>query len=160
MNYWILFIIFIAFIVFGVFLNKRGRSDSEALPYKKKEYLMTKAEREFFDVLERVVTGRYYIVPQVKISNIAFVSSGKNRQAYLNKIDRKTIDFVLFDKQFSPIIAIELDDSSHDNEDRKIRDGFVDKIMETIGLKIVHVKTASTYNLEELNDLIFKNYGK
>lgn len=125
--------------------------------YAKRKYLMTKAELEFFRVLESVVKNQYYIIPQVSISKIAMtVARGKDYYMYSNKIDRKTVDFVLFDKQyFSPIMVIELDDISHDNERRKTRDNFVDNVMENIGLKTVHVRTAYKYNVEELSNLVF-----
>ena len=58
------------------------------------------------------------------------------------EIDRKSVDFVLFDKEyFSPFMIIELDDSSHEREDRKIRDGFVDSICQKAEIPIKHIKT-------------------
>jgi len=153
------FLLIIIIVGLGLYVKSK-RISRQDLPYKKREFLMTRAEKEFFGVLEQVVNNHYYIAPQVKISNLAFVSEGKNRQMYLNKIDRKTIDFVLFDKQFSPVLAIELDDGSHNNESRKNRDDFVDEVMRTIGLKIIHIKTASSYNLKEINNLISKQYGQ
>lgn len=128
-----------------------------ALAYRKKEHLMTKAELEFFHVLELVIKNQYYIVPQLPISKIVLtVARGKDYYTYSNKIDRKTVDFVLFDKRsFSPVMVIELDDNSHNNENRKTRDTFVDNIMKNIDLKIIHIKTAYTYNPEELSNIIF-----
>jgi len=153
---WFLIIITIVFLLryLEYLITKR----KNALAYRKKEHLMTKAEIEFFRVLEPIVKNQYYIVPQLPVSKIALtVARGKDYYTYSNKIDRKTVDFVLFDKQsFSPIMVIELDDSSHDNENRRIRDNFVDNVMKSIGLKIVHIKTAYTYNTEELSRLVFE----
>lgn len=119
------------------------------LPYVKKPYLMTNAEREFFFVLERTVAGRYYIVPQVELSKIIKPEKGTWEYQYKNKINLKSLDFVLFDKQyFTPQVVIELDDSSHKLPARVSRDSFVDAIMAKVGIKIVHIKTADTYNLE------------
>lgn len=156
----ILIIFFAIFILKQIFETMENKAIN--LPYRKKECLMTKAEKEFFSALDEIIKNRYYIIPQVKISNLASVNL-KNRSdyyKYFNKIDRKTIDFVLFDKQFSPAIAIELDDNSHNNENRRYRDDFVDKVMDIIGLRIVHIKTAYSYNLEELSNLIFKQETK
>jgi len=153
-SFFYLFLIVIFGFIFYIKLREQKPKEERELPYKKKEGLMTKAEKEFFDVLERVASNRYYIIPQVKISNLALVSGTVNYKTYLNKIDRKTVDFVLFDKQFSPVMAIELDDSSHNNTSRRERDNFVDEVMNTIGLKIIHIKTAYTYNPEEINRLI------
>jgi len=147
-------LIIVSFIFYIKYREQKLREGKE-LPYKKKGELMTKAEKEFFDVLEKVVNNRYYIIPQVKISNLAIVSGTRNYKTYLNKIDRKTVDFVLFDKQFLPVVVIELDDSSHNNLSRKERDDFVDKIMNKVGLKIIHIKTACSYSQEEISKFIF-----
>lgn len=151
------FLIIITIVFFSRYLEYLVTKRKNALAYKKKEHLMTEAEIEFFRVLELILKNQYYIVPQLPISKIALtVAKGKDYYTYSNKIDRKTVDFVLFDKQsFSPITVIELDDSSHDNENRRIRDNFVDDVMKNIGLKIIHIKTAYTYNPEELSRLIF-----
>ncbi len=122
---------------------------STRLPYAKKPYLMTNAEREFFFVLERAVQGRYYVVPQVELSKIIKPEKETWEYQYKNKINLKSVDFVLFDKEyFTPQIVIELDDSSHQLPARVTRDSFVDAVMAKVGIKIVHIKTAATYNLE------------
>ncbi|MFA5228593.1 MAG: DUF2726 domain-containing protein [Candidatus Paceibacterota bacterium] len=149
-----LYLLIIVGFVFYIKYREQKSREGKELPYKKKGELMTKAEKEFFDVLEKVVNNRYYIIPQVKISNLAVVSGTKNYKTYLNKIDRKTVDFVLFDKQFLPILVIELDDSSHDSEIRKERDRFVNRIMNKIELKIIHIRISSIYNLRDIEEII------
>ena len=64
---------------------------SEDLPYVLKRYLMSKAERSFFGVLEQVAdSSRYYIFPQVSLNNLVTVEKGTGSyQAFHNKVDRK-----------------------------------------------------------------------
>ena len=137
------------------FTMKEKGSDVE-LPYAKKSYLMTNAEREFFFILERAVHGRYYVIPQVQLSNLVqVVKTKKWEYALRNRINRKSVDFVLFNKEyFTPQIVIELDDSSHLREDRKIRDNFVDSVLNKVGIKIIHIKTAYQYNLNEIENML------
>lgn len=126
------------------------------LPYVKKQYLMTNAERNFFKTLQEVVADKYYIVPQVPLKNIVQVNKyEKLSWKYQNKIDKKCVDFVMFDKEyFTPQIVIELDDSSHDLPLREGRDQFVDAVMEKVGIRIDHIKTAYSYDLEVILDRI------
>ncbi len=126
------------------------------LPYKKKQFLMTSAEYKFFQVLEQVVDGKYYIVPQLAISDIVEVIDGyKWNKSYRSRIDKKTIDFVLFNKAgYTPYLAIELDDISHEREDRKERDRFVEDVLYKVGIKIVRIKNAYSYNVEEISNLL------
>ena len=70
-------------------------------------------------------------------------------------IDRKSVDFVLFEKEtFSPYLVIELDEESHQLPSREERDRFVDAVMHKVGLAIEHVKTAYSYDEETLSKLI------
>jgi very-short-patch-repair endonuclease len=157
-----LYIITIAFglFVFGVtyllkFINIKEDKE-ENLPNRKKEKLMTKAEHEFFKVLQQVVQEKYYIVPQVQLSNLVQVEKQRSREyAFRNKIDRKSVDFVLFNKEyFTPYLVIELDDSSHSREDRKMRDGFVDSVLNKAGIRIMHLETAYNYDLNKVSAIL------
>jgi len=77
---------------------------SEVLPYVLERYLMSKAERSFFGVLEQVTdSSKYYIFPQVSLNNLVTVEKGTGfYQTYHNKVDRKSVDFVLFDRNATP----------------------------------------------------------
>ncbi len=135
--------------------RRRGTSpkESDDLPYVLKRYLMSKAERSFFGVLEQVTdSSKYYIFPQVSLNNLVTVEKGTGSyQTYHNKVDRKSVDFVLFDRNaMSPVLAIELDDSSHDREDRQERDAFVDRVLAKAGLPLLHVRAQAAYDPKQL----------
>jgi very-short-patch-repair endonuclease len=64
-----------------------------------------------------------------------------------NRIKSREMDFVLFHKdEFEPILVIELDDSSHQREDRIERDKNIDRILHEAGLPILHVPAAYSYD--------------
>ncbi len=113
----------------------------EWLPYSKKTWLLTRSEREFFNVLERAVAGQYYIFPQLALDKIVMLDGkGSLKGGYRNKIDQKSADFVLFDKQnISPVLVIELDDYTHQRPERQERDGFVDRVLNHCNIPILHV---------------------
>jgi tartrate dehydratase alpha subunit/fumarate hydratase class I-like protein len=52
------------------------------------------------------------------------------------------------------VCAIELNDKSHDREDRKSRDGFLNKVCKDVGLPIVWMKAQNNYNLIEIRQSI------
>lgn len=145
-------IILIILIGVGVYLFKRYFSHQitetaqtevekeERYPYVKKQYLMTNREREFFFTLKEKYGNEYYIVPQVPLSKIVDVNHyEKQQRGYRSKIDKKTLDYVLFDPvYFTPQMVIELDDSSHELPERKERDHFVDKVLEQVKIPIAH----------------------
>jgi hypothetical protein len=155
--------ILIVLVIIAVFLKEIFSTTSESnkdiyLPYAKKLYLMTNAERTFFKSLTQAVGNRYYIVPQVELCSIVEVATGeKEWRKYRNMIDRKSMDFVLFDPEyFTPQLVIELDDKTHEQEKRIKRDDFVDAVLEKAGIRIKHVKTAYQYNLEEIITILIQ----
>jgi hypothetical protein len=147
-------IIFLALCVF-FFLKERlgeGKENDYSEDYKhyvKRNYLMSKAEHEFFKALQETVKDKYYIVPQVQLSKIVEVNHYEHqKRKYFNKIDRKSVDFVLFNKEyFTPYMAIELDDSSHMLPPREVRDDFVGSMLERVGIKLIRVPVAKSYDL-------------
>ncbi len=156
-QYWWIILIVLALVVLQSAKGSRNKGSSSKrsndLPYVLKHYLMSKAERSFFGVLEQVTdSSTYYIFPQVSLSNLVTVEKGTGSyQTFYNKIDRKSVDFVLCDRvAVSPVLAIELDDSSHDREDRQERDAFVDQVLAKAGLPLLHVRAQAAYDPKQL----------
>lgn len=134
--------IFIRLKINNLDTHKLDTHKDEILPYKPRWNFMSRSEISFYKQLELAVGDKYYIVPQLQLSKILWSPKGK----YQNKIDRKTLDFVLFSKtDFKFYKAIELDDFTHDRPDRKERDLFVDNAMKTAGLELVHVNHRESF---------------
>ena len=66
------------------------------------------------------------------------------------EIKDKSIDFVLYNINTGEIYAcIELDDSTHENEDRKKRDILLEKMFNDV-LNIIHFKSKNEYTESEI----------
>ncbi len=124
-----------------------------AFPYRLREDFLSAAELSFYQVLRTVVGDRTQICPKVGLGELFFAETGdrpKNR-AFTNRIDRKHVDFVLCDpKTMRPLVAVELDDRSHEREDRQQRDAFVEGVFAAAGLPLIRVPVRSTYPPWEL----------
>lgn len=71
-------------------------------------------------------------------------------------IKNKSIDFLLYDRDNGKIIScIELDDYTHEQEERKERDLKINKVFESINLKLIHIKVQNFYNMEEIYKEVF-----
>jgi very-short-patch-repair endonuclease len=82
------------------------------------------------------------------------------RRAYRSRVDRKSADFVICDKQkIEPLLVIELDDSSHSYYKRQERDEFIDDILKSANLEILHVKTSYSYNTSVIKQSISDKLG-
>ena len=135
----------------------------ETLPagrYSLKGTLITEAEKNFLTTLKQVVGDRYRIELQVQLSRIVTpTDSNEHFTNYrdFNQIKAKSIDFVLYDKEYRPYLCIELDDRSHLRWDRMKRDAFVDEIMKSVGLRIIHIPAAYSYDIDALREEIFQD---
>ena len=65
-------------------------------------------------------------------------------------IKSKHVDFVICDINLNIKLIVEVDDSTHDKPDRQKRDEFVDRIFQTVNVKIIHLRQWGT----ELEDII------
>lgn len=78
-----------------------------------------------------------------------------------NKVAQKHVDFLLCENSvFSPVVAIELDDSSHFLEKRKQRDEFVDKVFASVNLPLLRIKAAANYDINFLEQEIWGKIKK
>lgn len=128
----------------------------EPLPYITHDALLTAAERSFFAALQTACNGRSLILAQVPLSKLIHPRAGIPRwQTYQNKIDRKSVDFVLVDPTNLKVqLVIELDDRSHERKDRQDRDAFVNRALAAAGLKLLRLPAASTYSTQSLENAI------
>lgn len=144
---------------------KPPTQDNNEQKYSLKQSILSPAEKEFLSVLEQIIDNRYHIECQVQLSRIVRVNdSNEHFTNYhdFNKIKAKSIDFILFNKEQEPQLAIELDDHTHSRIDRIKRDLFVNDVMKQINLPILHVRVAYPYpyNIEQLRQQIYQLLNK
>ncbi len=153
-TYWPIWVI-LAMAIAGLILL-RMYSRPKSLPYRKRGRLVTKAELRFYRSLQKAVQDDWKIFAMVRIADLLRVDQGvKNRRGWMNKILAKHVDFVLCDPgSLEPICCVELDDSSHQRQDRIERDNFVDSAFESAGLPLLRVPLRNSYASREIRELI------
>jgi len=128
---------------------------ADPLPHSAKKYFFSDAERSFYEILKRLVSAEHTVFAKVRLADLVYVSKGTGSwQSHFNRISRKHIDFLLCDRNLAPVVAIELDDSSHDEEGLQSRDEFVDQVLSAAALPILHVRAKRAYNLGEVRQLL------
>lgn len=137
-------------------LDDKGMLDYTIIPnYKMKEEFITENELKLYKVLKKVAYElKLDIFTQVALNRILEVNNRRKQQQLRNRIDRKSIDFVLYDEKTKKIICcIELDDPTHKREDRIERDLFLDKIFKDT-IKLVRIKVQNYYDYNAILDMI------
>lgn len=101
--------------------------------YEAKKRLITKSEQGFFDALREIVPQGYHVFPQINLA--AFLEKVDN-SAYHNELFRN-VDFLITDGEFAPKIAVEINDNTHHEWERRKRDEKVSAICADAGIPLV-----------------------
>ena len=156
--------VILGLVIVAIFLLKVGLSNASSkrkvfkdnvYNYSAKNLLMTRTEAEFFIKLDQVVKGRYYVFPQVHLSALLdHQIKGQDWRYAFRHINGKSVDFVLCDRvTLRPTYAIELDDLTHEQADRRKRDIEVERIFKEANLPIVRFKNKEVSESEIIQAL-------
>jgi len=147
--FFIVIALVLALLLFGL-LKSKPKTPSGAIPYLRKDRLLSPAERSLYGVLKQTLGHQYEIFAQVRIADLLQVRRGLGRgesQSAINRISSKQMDFVLCTPDDMRIVAcIELDDSSHNAAKRAERDDFINKAFQAAGLPLLRIKTQASYS--------------
>lgn len=113
--------------------------------YYLKPYTLEKDDYSFLGVLKHVIPDKD-IFPKVRMLDVIGVDGEKDR----SRVRKKNIDFIVSNKN-KTLLAIELDDSSHnDREKNAIRD----HIFKTAGLPYLIIPYQKRYDTQKLKIMI------
>ena len=119
--------------------------------------LLTPAEKLFYEQLDLVIDGRLQILCKVRLADLIEVESRQpeERNRVFRRIASKHIDFILAEPgTLAPMLAIELDDSSHERADRRERDEYLEELFQTVRFPLLRIKASATYNRRALVDAL------
>lgn len=101
--------------------------------------IMTDTEVIFFDKLTQAIPECYIFV-QVQLSRMieSYSDTASERNFWFNRICRQSVDYVLVDSDAQRIlVAIELDDWTHQSRAREKADAKKDKALASAGIAVV-----------------------
>jgi hypothetical protein len=140
-----------------------GGGAAKAGDYYLKKSLFSPAERSFLGVLQTVIQQGMMLESKVRLADVFGVKKGLergDRQRAFNRICSKHVDFLLVQgSDGRPLLGIELDDISHDEDDRIARDEFVDSVFVSAGLPILHFEVKRAYEQNEIRRRITEALG-
>ena len=129
--------------------------------YKPRIYITTLNELKFYNVLLEIAKELDLILfAQVSLYSIISVNerlNKSNQQKYFNKISRKSIDFVMVNKENCKIkLCIELDDTTHLKNQRKERDNFINELFEELNIPLLRYPCYNIYYKNTLKEKIIE----
>lgn len=129
--------------------GETAESGSDSCVYESRVKLMSVAELSFHRALVASLPAGITVYSKVRLCDLV---NGKGPGAF-NRIKAKHVDFVLCAASDSKILGvIELDDRSHEATSRMKRDAFVDDVLKSAAIPVLHVKAAQGYNVQSLRE--------
>lgn len=118
--------------------------------YNLKKTLITSMEQKFFSAIKKALPEGYLVFPQI---NLATFIQATDSTVYHNELFRN-VDFLVTDAAYKPRIAIEINDQTHRQSDRKERDKKVKDICAEAGIPLVSFWTSYGVNQEYIQKKI------
>ncbi|WP_170156973.1 DUF2726 domain-containing protein [Roseimicrobium gellanilyticum] len=137
-------------------------SKGVTVDYRSKVYLMSKTERSFFGTLQEQMDGKFVVFSKVRLADIVKPVSvdGPSWWTAFHQLSSKHIDFVICDPaSLALVCCIELDDASHERDDRKGRDGFVDATLAAAGIPFLRFAASKGINSHEIREKFWLTIG-
>ncbi|WP_293776944.1 DUF2726 domain-containing protein [uncultured Oxalicibacterium sp.] len=132
---------------------KRRSGSSTDLKYRAKT-LMSENEKEWFKAIKRAVPHAH-VFAQVAMNQLV-EPDGKPYtgpyQSALNKITSRSIDFVLLSPDLSVLIAIEIDDRTHNQKRRKEADDKKTKALQDAGVALLRFPATPVASSEAIKE--------
>jgi uncharacterized protein DUF2726 len=115
-------------------------------PYRRKS-LLSPTELVFYNALNAAIGDRFLILLKVGLRDLCEITHRDVNQAAFNRIATKQVDFVLCDQvTLAPVVAIDLDDSSHYERQRADRDAFINELFRVIGVALIRHRVQAAYD--------------
>ncbi len=102
------------------------------ITYEKKNSLLTPLEKRYYEEFCSIFGDNYLVLPQINLATVI----NKTSPGYRTELFRN-IDFGVFDKDFHPLVLIEINDPSHLRPDREERDANVKTICKKAKIPLV-----------------------
>lgn len=130
--------------------RRRARTPRR-LPYKPRRSLLSRGEAAFYFALRVAVRGRFLIAFKVRLADLITCTEQAWEAGFGHMIARQHLDFVLCDWSSTDIVmAIELDDRSHNRRHRRTRDKFLNEALSSAGVPLVRFQAAAKYDATEI----------
>ena len=122
--------------------------------YDPKPTVLTRTEREFMAAINKAIPENCILLVQ---QNLGAIVERTDNSRFRNELFR-IIDFLIVDQNYKPLIAVEINDSTHEDYKRKSRDIKVYHILEEAGIPLVTFWTKYGVNQDYITKKISETY--
>jgi hypothetical protein len=127
--------------------------ERQLLPYRLTDQFLSPSELSYFRILRAVLGSEAAICAKIRLADLLFVSTKDNYISHFNRLAPRHIDFLVCEAStMQPLLAIELDDSSHRRTKRQDRDRFLDEAFAAANFPLLRVPAQPQYRQQQVID--------
>ena len=126
----------------------------EITSYRRIPLLTAYEQQNYMKLRQYAAEHDLLICPKIRLADLIEPKPNPTRavwQKHFNMICSKHVDVTLCDRDMNVRVIIELDDRSHQRQDRQTRDRFVDVVLRNSGYRIIHIPEFNDQTVTELN---------
>lgn len=153
----LLLVVVIAVVVILVVIKvkSQGSSADKIWPFYAKKPLSQPEQILYFRLAQAL--PEHIVLAQVQLSRLLGVKKDNNYQAWFNRINRMSADFVVCNKDSSIVAVIELDDATHQRKSRQTADAKKDKALASANVRVVRWQAKSIPDVATIQSTIVPN---
>lgn len=148
----------ISLIVIVAMLASRLNDNSFPFPFDKKQSIFTPAEKNFQNLLEQALGGRYRIINRVKLADIVTIRNGVSSRAgqtALTNAEGKYLDFAICERDSMQLCGV-IDLVDTQGKGYKIKkDWFISGALEASSIPHIRIKVKANYTVDEIRSCIY-----
>ncbi len=151
-------LLFLVILLFGFFAPRivralaRQRGVDADWPFSVKKPL-TRVEQAFYYRLVQTLP-ELVVLAQVPLSSFLRVRKGSTWREWFNRISQKSVDFLICERDFSIVAAIELDDGSHDAADRVESDKTKSRALTAARVPLIRWRAGALPEVETIRRIV------
>lgn len=147
----LLLVLVIAFVLRT--LQRRQRGD-ERWPFASKVPLSRVEQVLYFRLVQAL--PEHIVLAQVQLSRFLRVQKTSDHRSWLNRIIQKSADFLICEKDFSIVAAIELDDSTHERPQGIKRDETKNRALAAANVALIRWRASALPDDDAIRNAIDK----
>ena len=130
--------------------QEQPQNAPERLPYYLVNSVLTNYEKKLYSILAPFcVRNNLILLSKIRMADFVHAYQGRNFYHWFNRISAKHVDFLICQPDsFKPLLAVELDDYTHQYKSRQDRDDFVNSVYRSVGLPVLHITEINSEKIE------------
>jgi very-short-patch-repair endonuclease len=151
-------IFFLVILLFGLLAPRvvralaRQRGSEADWPFGFKKPLSRVEQVLYYRLVQTL--PELVVLAQVPLSSFLRVRKGRTWNEWFNRISQKSIDFLVCERDFSVVMAIELDDATHDSSERANADKTKGRALTAAGVRLLRWRANALPDVETIRRIV------